>query len=59
MCDYCKKNKSLYYDREGVIQEIYIESDKTLTVSHPITEFSVNIPINYCMMCGNKLTEDK
>lgn len=43
MCEYCKNEKSLYYDRNGVIQEVYIEQDKTLSIAHPVSDFSVSI----------------
>jgi hypothetical protein len=55
MCEYCKKMKSLHYDRNGVIQEVYIEQDKTLSITHPISEFSISIDIEYCPKCGVKL----
>ena len=54
MCDYCKKMKSLYYEDYAVIQEIYIESDGTMTIS-PSGGFDVNIEIAFCPMCGKKL----
>lgn len=57
MCEYCEKSKSLHYDENGVIQEVYIESDKTLSITHPVSEFSINIEIKYCPMCGKKLKE--
>lgn len=58
-CNYCNSSKSLHYDKDGVISEIYIESDKTLSVTHPLPEFSVNIKINYCPICGKKLVKNE
>ncbi|MBY6842787.1 hypothetical protein [Clostridium botulinum] len=55
MCDYCKKSKSLHYDANGVIQEVYLESDKTLSITHPVSEFNVSIKIRFCPMCGKRL----
>lgn len=54
-CEFCNELKSLYYDRSGVIQEVYIEPDKTLSVSNQDVEYIANIKINYCPMCGKKL----
>lgn len=56
MCVYCEGKESIYYDKSGVIREIYIEEDKTMTVGHMgDDEFSVNIKISNCPMCGKKL----
>ena len=57
-CEYCDEAtmKSIYYDRNGEILEIYIEPDKTLSVSRPYGCDGANVKINYCPMCGIKLT---
>jgi Zn-finger nucleic acid-binding protein len=55
MCDYCEKLKSLYYDRNGTIEEVFIEEDKILSICHEMSEHSISIEINYCPMCGQKL----
>ena len=57
-CEYCDEAtmKSIYYDRNGEILEIYIEPDKTLSVSRPYGCDGANAKINYCPMCGIKLT---
>ena len=55
MCDYCEKMKSLHYNKGGVIQEVYIEADGSLTITHPVSEFDVSFKINYCPMCSRSL----
>jgi hypothetical protein len=61
MCDYCENTESLYWnpnDRESFIREIYIEQDETMTVtSNYDYSNSINLPINYCPMCGKKLKQ--
>lgn len=59
MCKFCKGTKNLYYSRTNAcIQEVYIEEDSTLSISCPLIdsedEYSVNLKINYCPMCGKK-----
>jgi len=51
--------KSLFYDQNGAIQEVYIEPDKTLTISHPSSDLSVSLEIKFCPVCGEKLQENK
>lgn len=54
-CEYCNKSKSLHYDKCNIIQEVYIEADKTLSVTHYVSEYSISIDIDYCPKCGTKL----
>lgn len=61
MCDYCEKMKSIYWDgnkKKTFVQEVYIELDGTLTVSPNYGDEDtedINVKINYCPMCGEKL----
>jgi hypothetical protein len=57
--------KSIYWNddyRESAIREIYIEPDKTLTIvaeaSYDEDNDSINIKINFCPICGRKLSGD-
>lgn len=60
MCEYCKENKSLYFDSKNNnpnLREVYVENDGNMTVTpylYSDTE-TVQIKINYCPMCGEKL----
>lgn len=56
-CEYCNEEfmKSIYYNKSHEILEIYIEPDKTLSVSRPYGCDGANVVINYCPMCGTKL----
>ena len=61
MCEYCKKSKSLYYDKGNpIIREVYIELDGTMSVASHISDnhtmhYGINFKINYCPMCGRKI----
>lgn len=62
-CEYCKNNKSLYFDKSGKhpnLREVYIEDDGNMTVSPYFCDEteSVQIKINYCPMCGRKLENE-
>ena len=60
-CEYCKNNKSLYFDKENTnpnLREVYIELDGTLSITPYYGDIlidSVQIKINYCPMCGRKI----
>jgi len=59
-CDYCTKNKSLYFDSKcnnPNLREVYIEDDGDMTVMPYLCDAteSVQIKINYCPMCGKEL----
>ena len=62
MCEYCDEMKSIYWNddyRKSSVREVYIEPDKTLTItanaSYDEDNYSINIKINYCPMCGREL----
>ncbi|WP_275372687.1 hypothetical protein [Clostridium tertium] len=55
MCKYCEKGECLYYKKYDPVQAVYIEEDKTLSIDHPVSEFSVSIDIDYCPKCGRSL----
>lgn len=60
-CEYCTKYKSMYWgeSREEAIKEIYVEGDGSLTVSSRFGDkYDVNIPIDYCPMCGRDVSKE-
>ena len=63
MCDYCDKMESLHWDDRGIIREVYIEADASLTVNidsyDDDDDDSCNISINFCPMCGERLVKSE
>lgn len=64
MCKYCEHLESLFYNRDickSVVQEVYIEPDKTMTVAiisadPECDDYSgASIEIDYCPKCGEAL----
>ena len=67
MCEYCEKMKSILFRENGIMNdidrlELYIEPDKTMTFSHQnmytYKQENINIKINYCPMCGKRLSNE-
>jgi glutaredoxin len=59
-CQWCKENKSLYFDSKNNhpnLREVYIEDDGNMTVMPYLYDGTeaVQIKINYCPMCGREL----
>lgn len=60
-CEYCNAYKSMYWNEvdTDATQEIYLEGDGSLTITNRFgSNLWVNIPINYCPMCGRDLTPE-
>lgn len=57
-CMFFTEMKSMHYDSKGVILEVYIEPDNTMTVAACDCEDSVSIEIEYCPMCGRKFKHE-
>ncbi len=61
MCKYCEGKTSIYRDRKNDwIREVYIELEGSLTVTPANVDIydnckDINLKINYCPMCGNKV----